>query len=241
MDQDKAAAKIQALHRGTNARKEARVIRAEKERCDAAAVRIQAIQRGRFARERAQQVRSDATLIRLPAELETSEYVVMRMQMETLRRRVDTWEAFCEAVQDVMNGRPFGTTQVLYSTEEKAPEAFANALTKDKFLAIKEFDNKRREADKARKENDEVEAVKAAEAEAERQKPPPPPLPEGEEPPPPPQKTKKQMREEADKKKAEKERVQRMVNVEYEVQCLAQKLQNLLKLKYIRVDVVSAV
>jgi len=240
MDQQLAAAKIQALHRGTNARKEVRVKRAKKERCDAAAVRIQSLQRGKVARERAAQVRSEATLLRLPVELETSECVIVRIQLETLRRRVDTWEAFVEAIVEVMNGRPFGTDRVLYSTEEKNPVTFANALTKDKFLLLKEFDTKRRQAEKYLKEHNEIEAAKAAEAAAEAAKPPPPPLPEGEDPPPPPQKTKKQLREEAERKKAETARIQTMVNTQYEVQCLEQKLRNLMLLKYIRLDILDA-
>eukprot|EP00759_Apiculatamorpha_spiralis_P002681 PhF_6_TR11147/c0_g1_i1/m.17970 len=232
-EQNLAAARIQALHRGTKARHEVKSMKEEKKKQDVAAIRIQSLQRGRQAREKAQAVRSELSLFRSPAEIETAKYVILGASMEALRRRVDSWEAFVQPLRELLAPRQFDDTKFLYSTEPDTPSTFGNTINKEKFEALKLYDSKRREADKAKKEHDMIEKQKAAEIAA---LPPPPPVPEGEDPPPPPQKTKKQLKAEAERKKADAARVQNMLQLEYEVQCLHLKLTNLLQLKFIRVD-----
>jgi hypothetical protein len=228
--EDQAASKIQALHRGSQAR---RVVDEKRQRESSAATRIQSIQRGRNARAAAVQKRKELELFTLPPSKQTQEYVEVRMSLPALRQRIKSWDQVMDniAAAELVPGNPtFDFDRITYSTTD-APESFANAFSRAKFEAIVAYDAARVLASKRRAEHEAVEAAKP---------PPPPPAPprdeaDDDEEPTSPTKTKKQLREEAEQRKADRERLKGVVEAEHDANCRLGKLANVLKLHTLRI------
>jgi hypothetical protein len=228
--EDGAAAKIQALQRGRHARKE---VEDKKNRESAAATRIQAIQRGRHSRKVAAQVRKDLELFVRPATKQTQQYVDVRMSLPALRQRVKNWEEFVESVSgaDFVDGaHTIDFDHIMYSTEAQ-PDSFPNAFSRKLFDSIVAYDAARVDAQQKRAKHEAIEAAK----------PPPPPAAvrtdgaeDDEEESATPTKSKKQLREEAEQRKADRERLKGVLDAEHDAACRQQKLANVVKLHSLR-------
>ena len=228
--EDQAAAKIQAMHRGSQARRE---VDDKRKREAAAATKIQSIQRGKAARLAAEHKRKELELFVLPASKQTQQHVEVQMSLPALRQRVKTWDDFVtnlNAAAIVHENSRLNADGITYSSQD-APTSFANAFTRQKFEALVAYDSARVLASKRRGEHEKIEATKP---------PPPPPqvrddVDDDEEEPAAPSKTKKQLREEAEQRKIDRERLNAVIEAEHDAACRLQKLANLLKLHSVRV------
>jgi hypothetical protein len=146
--------------------------------------------------------------------------------------RLPTWESFAGLLQTelalVLPERKPDLCNVLYSTNA-APETFGNALNEKAFALLKDHDATKAQAQALRAEHEAIEAAK-----------PPPVVVEkrydenGEELPEKP-KSKRQLREEAEQKKKDTERLRKVLETEHRFECLAIKLRNVFQLHSIRV------
>ena len=223
--EDSAAAKIQALQRGKTARLE--VEKKKKEETEAAR-RIQALQRGRRDRQAVEQRRKELQLFIEPHTFSCPDYTVVQLQPNALRKKQRPWTEFVVNLE-AEAGRPIDIDSLYYSTST-LPTSFANRLTQTSFETLMQHDKAAAEAKRLREEHEAIEAAKP---------PPPPPPPvqydeDGNEIPPPP-KPRRQLREEAEQRKQDRERLQKVLEAEHKVACLAQKLPNMFLLHSIRI------
>jgi hypothetical protein len=223
--EDAAAAKIQALQRGKLARQQ---VEAKRVREGEAAKKIQALQRGRFARQRAAELRKDLQLFVKPHSFSSEEYTVIQLQPGSLRKKARQWGEFLAALASE-TGREVDGDEIYYSTQ-KLPQSFSNRLTQSLFECLMAHDKAQAEAAVSRSKHEAIEAAKPP--------PPPPPPPRfdenGEEIPPPP-KPRRQLREEAEQRKIDRERLQGVLDAEHKVACLATRLPNLFQIHSIKV------
>ena len=169
----------------------------------------------------------------MPPAKHTQHYVDVQISLTALRQRFKTWDSLIEAIAcaGITPSRvSFDYDRMSYSTVD-SPDSFANAFNRAKFEAIVDYDSARVVASKRRAEHEAIEAAKP---------PPPPPLPprddaEDEEENPAPQKTKKQLREEAEERKKDRERLRAVLDAEHEAACRLRKLSNALKLGTLRI------
>lgn len=146
--------------------------------------------------------------------------------------RLATWEDFTARLQSelsrVLPDRTPDFSNILYSTK-LSPENFSNAFNAKVFAQLQEHDLTKAQAATLRAEHEAIEAAK-----------PPPVVVEkrydenGEELPEKP-KSKRQLREEAEQKKRDLERLRKVVETEHRFECIAVKLKNVFLLDSIQV------
>lgn len=234
--EDQAAAKIQALQRGRKARQEVQQV---KHREEQAATKIQALQRGRTSRKVAEQKRKELAVFSKPPRMQTASYIDVGVSLAAMRQRSKTWDHFLEllAEADLVDSRfKLDVDNMLYSTTVQ-PNSFPNAFSRKVFEAVVAADAARVLATKRRAEHEAIEAAKPP--------PPPPAAPRDDgddvdDEDKRPAKTKKQLREEAEQRKADKERLKQVLEAEYDAQCRFQKLVNVLKLDSLRIPILAS-
>lgn len=226
--EDAAASKIQALHRGNQARKS---VDAKRQREAAAATKIQSLQRGRQSRRNVQDIRKNLELVTMPPRQQTNTFVDLKVSLPAFRQRLKTWDSLVESLSscELATGTKLDYERMLYSTEQ-APDSYANAFSRKVFEQVLSYDECRVRARKLRAQHEAIEAAK------------PPPAPEmtrgadaEEDDVTSPSKTKKQLRDEAAQRKADRERLMTVVQCEHDALCKLSKLENVLKLHSLRI------
>lgn len=237
MEENLAAAKIQALQRGRQSRVQVAKIKKEQE---LAATKIQALHRGRQGRFAATKKKEETPLFMRPHTYSCTEFTVIRTRLEVLRQKpaTYTWNDFVGDVElEIHETRGADGAALDESTEGwltystgKSPDVFANNFTEKLFNTLREYDLALKHALHLRAEHEAIEAAR-----------PPPPKVEikldenGEEIAPPP-KSKKQLREEAERKKEDTARLKTLLEAEHRVACFDIKVRNVQGLHSLRIN-----
>jgi hypothetical protein len=231
--EDIAAAKMQALHRGHQARV---VVTEKRNKETSAATKIQSLQRGRKSRHAVEQRRKDLELFVQPLIFQCQKHIEAAVSLSALRQRTKNWEAFQEAVTSAGLVPPtigLDTAGITYSTASN-PASYGNAFNERALTNLLSYDKSCALATQLRAEHEQIMAerpppvvaeVKAAAGDDEGE----------EEEDEAPQKSKKQLKEEEDQRKADKFRLTAVFAAEHAVVCLKQKLANVLQLHAVKI------
>lgn len=146
--------------------------------------------------------------------------------------RLPTWDSFAALLGAelafTLPSRKADLANVLYSTNQ-APETFGNALNATIFQLLKEHDATKAEAQALRAAHEAIEAAKPPLVVVEKR------FDENGEEIPEKPKSKRVLREEAEQKKKDIERLRKVVETEHRFECMAIKLKNAFQLNSIRV------
>jgi len=144
-----------------------------------------------------------------------------------------TWEAIVQLLQkeaeEVYGWSGIKSDTITYSTKEHTA-SFTNTLSQKMFERVVAHDSYVKQATVLRTEHEAIEAAKPPPEETK------PVLDDNGEPIPPKPKSKRQMREEAEQRKKDTERLRALLEAEHKVECAAIPLTNAFKVFAVRVE-----